>query len=110
MSHRKKIASQLAQFMFEIGRTDPASIREFKKQKNAKPGYMYGWFHNDIGQNFLMDDELNIIGFIDWDAVDFCDFKPSMYMAERFWNKNGYRGLMTDVLYEYSKIYYQKQT
>ena len=56
-----------------------------------------------------MDDDLNIIGFIDWDAVDFCDFKPSMYMAERFWNKNGYRGLMTDVLYEYSKLYYAKK-
>ncbi len=106
MSHRKKLASQLAQFMFEIGRVDPTAIREFKKTKNAKPDYLYGWFHNDIGQNFLMDNDLNIIGFIDWDAVDFCDFKPSMYMAERFWNKNGYRGLMTDVLYEYSKLYY----
>lgn len=109
LANRRRLATQLAQFMFDIGHADPTSIRNFKKDKNTKPDYLYGWFHNDIGQNFLMDDKLNIIGFIDWDAVDFCDFKPSLYMAERFWNKNGFRGLMTDVLYQYSRIYYSNK-
>ena len=108
MANRDKLAYQLAYFMYVIGCADPAEIRDLKPTPNAHSEYLYGWFHNDIGQNFLMDDELNIIGFIDWETTEFCDFKKSLRMAERFWNKNGYKGLMTDVIAEYSKLYYQK--
>lgn len=105
LSHREHLAHQLADFMYKIGCADPKSIRDLKPTSSAKPGYMYGWFHDDIGQNFLMDDDMNIIAFIDWEGCRFCDWRASLRMAERFWNKNKYKGLMTDVLYEYSKIY-----
>lgn len=105
MSHRLHLAKQLADFMYKIGCADPKSIRDLKPTSSAKPGYMYGWFHDDIGQNFLMDDDMNVIAFIDWEGCRFCDWRASLRMAERFWNKNKYKGLMTDVLYEYSKIY-----
>ena len=106
MQNREKLATQLANFMNVIGRANPMSLRDLKPSPNARAGYMYGWFQNDIGQNFLMDDEFNIVGFIDWEGAAFCDWRPTLRMAERFWNKNGYRGLMTDVLSEYSRLYY----
>lgn len=107
LAHRAHIARQLANFLYVIGTSDPKSIRDLKPSKTAKPDYLYGWFHNDIGQNFMMDDNLNITGFIDWENTEFCDFKRTLYGAERHWDKNGYRGLMIDVMAEYSKLYHQ---
>ena len=52
---------------------------------------------------------MNIICFLDWENTQFCDFRESLRHAERFWNKNGYRGLMTDVLSQYSRLYYSSQ-
>lgn len=105
LKNREKIAKQLANFLHVVGTSDPKEIRDLKPTKTAKPDFLYGWFHNDIGQNFMMDDELNITGFIDWENTDFCDWKPTLYAAERHWDKNGYRGLMVDVMAEYSKIF-----
>lgn len=106
LENREKVAKQLANFLYVIGMSDPKEIYDLKPSVKSKPGYLYGWFHNDIGQNFMMDDELNITGFIDWENTDFCDWKPTLYAAERHWDKNGYRGLMVDVMSEYSKLYY----
>lgn len=103
-----KIARQLANFLYTIGCSDPAEIRDLKPTKNARPGYLYGWFHNDIGNNFLMDDDLNIIGFIDCEKMSFCDFKDSLAGASHFWDKHGIRGLMIELLAEYTKLYYSK--
>ncbi len=108
LAHRAKLVRQLAYFMYAIGCADPESLRDLKAAPNTQPQFLYGWFHNDIGQNFLMDDDLNIVGFIDWEGAAFCDWRPTLRMAERFWNKNGYKGLMTDVLAEYSKLYYNE--
>ncbi|MDW2994839.1 MAG: hypothetical protein R8N24_02330 [Alphaproteobacteria bacterium] len=106
LAHREHIARQLANFLYVIGQSDPDEIKDLKPVKTAKPDYLYGWFHNDIGQNFMMDDDLNITGFIDWENTAFCDFKHTLYGAERHWDKNGYRGLMIDVMAEYSKLYH----
>jgi hypothetical protein len=73
---------------------------------DAQPDYLYGWFHNDIGQNFIMDDDLNIVGFIDAEKAAFCDFRKSLYTASHFWDKQGYQSLMVDLLAEYSRLYY----
>ncbi len=104
--NRHKLAKQLAHFIYTIGQSDPVALRDLKQKKTAKPDYLYGWFHNDIGQNFMMDDDFNITGFIDWENAEFCDFRPTLYYAERHWDKNGYKGLMVDVMAEYSKMYY----
>lgn len=110
LANREKIVQQLAYFMYVIGCANPQSIRDLKPVPEEAPGYLRGWFHNDIGQNFLMDNNLNIVGFIDWEGAAFCDWRQSLRMAERFWNKNGYKGLMTDVLTEYTKLYYCDRT
>lgn len=104
-----KIAKQLADFLYVIGCADPDEIRDLKPDLDEKPGFLYGWFHNDIGNNFMMDDDLNIIAFIDCERMTFCDFKTALTGAEHFWDKNGIRGLMTHVLSEYSKSYYAKK-
>ena len=106
LKNRTKIATQLANFLHVIGTADPKEIADLKPKNAKKSGYLYGWFHNDIGQNFMMDDQLNIIGFIDWENTEFCDWKTTLYGAERHWDKNGYRGLMVDVMSEYSKMFY----
>lgn len=104
--NRTKIAKQLANFLYVIGKADPREIRDLKPVPNAKPGFLYGWFHNDIGNNFMLDDDLNIVGFIDCEKACFCDFRDSLANAEHFWDKNGYRGLMVEVLAEYANLYY----
>jgi len=105
-AHQEKIAKQLAEFMYKIGRADPAEIRDLKPDPNAVPGYMYGWFHNDIGNNCMLDDDMNIVGFIDCDKTAFCDFRTSLPYANHHWDKHGFKGLMVHTLYEYSKLYF----
>ena len=104
--HREKLVHQLANFMYTVGRADPSDIRDLKPSPDAQPDYLYGWFHNDIGQNFIMDDDLNIVGFIDAEKAAFCDFRKSLYTASHFWDKQGYNSLMVDLLAEYSRLYY----
>lgn len=104
--HRKKLAKQLANFMYTVGCADPVKIRDLKPTPDTAPDFLYGWFHNDIGNNFIMDDDLNIIAFIDCEKADFCDFKTSLTNAEHFWDKHGFRGLMIEVLAQYTKLYY----
>ena len=106
IANREKIAKQLAVFMYKIGQYDAPEIRDLKPDVNAVPGFMYGWFHNDIGQNFLMDNELNIVGFIDWEGAEFCDFMRGILLADRHWNKIGVRGLGVVVVTEYAKLFY----
>ena len=109
MANRHHIANQIAQFMYEIGRADPVEIRDLKPKKTAKPGYLYGWFHNDIGQNFILNpDTFDIVGFIDWEVAEFGSFKPGLYMADHHWDKFGYRGMVVDIMSAYSELYYCK--
>lgn len=108
--NRTKIARQLANFLYVIGCADPEEIRDLKPVAAAQSGYLYGWFHNDIGNNFMLDDDFNIVGFIDCERADFCDFRRSLIDTEHFWNKQGYRGLMVELLAEYSKLYYSHKT
>lgn len=102
----EKLAKQLANFMYCVGRADPDEIRDLKPTPDAAPGYLYGWFHNDLGNNFIMDDELNIVGFIDNEKAEFCNFQDGLSLTAHFWDKHGIRGLMVATLAEYSKLYY----
>jgi hypothetical protein len=106
---REHIANQIAQFIYEIGCADPVEIRDLKPTKTAKPGYLYGWFHNDIGQNFILNPETyDIVGFIDWEGADFCSFKFGLYCADHHWDKFGYRGFLVDVMDAYTRLYFDK--
>lgn len=107
MANRHHIAAQIAQFMYEIGRADPTEIRDLKPKKTAKPDFLYGWFHNDIGQNFILNpDTFDIVGFIDWETAVFDSFKVGLYVADHHWDKFGYRGMVVDIMAAYSKLYF----
>lgn len=93
-----KLAKQIARFMFEISISDPAEIRDLKPNKNAKPGYMYGWTQGDIYDNFLVDIKtMKIIAFIDWEDCEFRDFSNLLHPDRR--------NLMPAVKREYDKLY-----
>lgn len=110
LAKRHHIAKQIALFLYQIGRANPAEIRDLKPSKTSRPGYLHGWFHNDIWQNFILNPEtLDIVGFIDWDVAEFGSFMGGLYMADHHWDKFGYRGLVVDVLAQYSKLYFQER-
>lgn len=107
LAKRHHIAKQIALFIYQIGCADPKDIRDLKPKKTSRPEYLTGWFHNDIWQNFILNPKtLDIVGFIDWEVAAFTPFQAGLYMADHHWDKFGYRGLVVDVLAEYSKLYY----
>ena len=107
--HREHVAKQIANFMFVIGTSDPVELRDLKLTKNAKPEYMYGWFHGDIWQNFMLDTKtFDITYFIDWEDTKFQSFMPGLCAATRTWEKRGYAFMGITILSEYSKLYFQQ--
>lgn len=110
LSNRHHIAKQIALFLYEIGTSDPESICDLKVAPANKPGFLYGWFHNDIGGNFILNPEtLDIVGFIDWETASFDSFDFGLYVAGHYWEKCGYHGLIVDVVKEYCRLYYEKK-
>lgn len=108
--HRNYIAKQIAHFLYVIGRADIPALRDLKPRANDKPGFMVGWNHGDIWQNFMLNPKtFDITYFIDWDGVRFGSFEPMLRAAAHHWDKFGYRGIIVDVMAEYSKIYFQKR-
>ena len=96
------LAPQLARFLYEIGRANPKEIRDLKPVSNAKPGYKYGWFHGDIGDNFMIDtNTMKITAFIDWEDCYFGDFSATFTGDKRSPN----RELMRAVMKEYDNLY-----
>lgn len=106
--HEDTIAKQLAAFMFEIGQYNPESLRDLKPH-GAKPGLFYGWYHGDIGGNFVVNpDTGDIVAFIDWESASFTDMRPDMVRATRFLNKRGAGTLMLKTAFEYAALYANK--
>lgn len=105
LKHEDKIARQLAAFLFEIGRSDPESIRHLKPA-DAKPGMFYGWYHGDIGGNFVVNpDTGDIVAFIDWESATFCNMHPDLTQTLRFLNKRGAGSLIMKAVFEYIRLY-----
>lgn len=79
--NKESLADQIANFMYEMARHDPVQIRKHKRgytPKNIKlkrPGYMYGWYHGDIGDNFMINpDTLRVTAIIDLESISYGDF------------------------------------
>ena len=109
-ANRLHIAKQIANMIYVIGKSDPEEIRDLKPNPNDKPGYLYGWFQDDIWQNFMLDEKtFNITFFIDWEDTKFQSFLPAIHVASRTWEKRGYKYMGIDVLSEYSKLYFQNR-
>ena len=107
--HEKHIAKQIANFLYVVGKADPVEIRDLKSDPNAKPGFLYGWFQKDIWQNFMLDTKtFDITFFIDWEQTSFEDFTMALKTASHNWDKFGYRGIMIELMSEYSKLYFGK--
>ena len=106
IKYRDKIASQLANFMFIIGQSDPQEICDLKQKKSEKPSFMFGWFHNDIAENFTVDpNTMDILYFIDWEDTEFVNFKLGLLYTRRNWEKYGFTGLMDVLVDKYTKLY-----
>ncbi len=107
LEKRHHIARQIALFLYQVGMANPAAIRDLRPEKAGRPGFLYGWFHNDIWQNFILDPTtLDIVGFIDWELATYGSFAYGLYMADHHWDKFGYRGIVVDVMAEYARLYY----
>jgi len=105
LKHEDKIAAQLAEFLFKIGISDPESIRHLKP-KNAVPGMFYGWAHNDIGGNFIINPETgDIISFIDWESACFCDMHADLMRTLKFLNDRGAGSLIMKTVFKYIELY-----
>ena len=107
LSNIDKLAPQIARFIYEIGISDPESIRDLKPDPSAVPGYMYGWSQGDICDNFIIDpDTMQIVAFIDWEDCAFGDFSRIFTRDKR----SPHRELMAAVRREYDKLYKNKHS
>ncbi len=110
IEQRKNIATQVAQFLYDVGCADPEQIRDLKPTPDATPGFMCGWCQYDTYGNFMVDEKtFRINAFIDFEGAKFCDFSDiftrphhpesqrqmaAEFMAvvkseyEKIWNKN----------------------
>lgn len=110
LANRHHIACQIALFLYQVGIANPSEIRDLKPIGSKRPGFLYGWFHGDIWQNFIMNPEtMDIVGFIDWELGGYGAFDGGLYAADHHWDKFGYRGMIVDVMKEYSRLYYDKK-
>ncbi|MCQ2562301.1 MAG: hypothetical protein MJ158_01630 [Alphaproteobacteria bacterium] len=97
-----KLVKQLAEFIYKIALVDDASIEKYKKNNLEKNGYLIGWFHIDLSENFLIDkDTFDIRAVIDWEDVEFTKFR----LNGKFKNNAILEQFMRDVQIEYDRLY-----
>ena len=66
----------------------------------------YGWYHGDIGGNFIVNPETgDIAAFIDWETAGFCDWTNDIMAAYRFMSKRGFGDIMMRTVLEYGHLY-----
>ena len=106
VAHAAKIGWQLGDFIYAIGMSDPRELKKLKPTQNAKPEFMFGWCHNDIGANFILNpDTMEIVGFIDWATARFCDFKPDFVRALRHLDHRGHGAVLIQAMMRYIDLY-----
>ncbi len=95
-----KVARQLAQFLYVVGKSNPVAIRDLKSKKTERPSIMHGWNQNDFWDNFIMNPKtFDVIAAIDWEEAGFNDF----YACFTHGTKN--RRAKDALLREYLKLY-----
>ncbi|MBD5388940.1 hypothetical protein HDR63_01645 [bacterium] len=102
IAHEQALAQQVARFIYDIGMADPAEIRDLKDKPTARPGYMRGWFHGDIYENFIIDPAtMKLVAFIDWEDCAWGDFSDQFASNPRYTRPD----FMGRVGAEYKKIW-----
>ena len=95
-----KIAKQLAQFLYVVGKSDPIKIRDLKKTKTDRASIMHGWNQNDLWDNFIINPKtFEVVAVIDWEEAGFNDF----YDCFTHGTKN--TNVKNALLREYLKLY-----
>lgn len=98
-----KIARQLAQFLYVVGKSDPIKIRDLKKTKTDRASIMHGWNQNDLWDNFIINPKtFEVVAVIDWEEAGFNDF----YDCFTHGTKN--TNVKNALLREYLKLYMDK--
>ena len=102
-AHADKIAKQLAMFLYKVGIADPASIRDLKPSKVARPSIMCGWNQNDLWDNFILNPKTyDVVAVIDWEGAAFIEF-------DRFFTGGTHNSkIRRALLREYLKLYIKK--
>jgi hypothetical protein len=77
--NKKYLAHQVAYFLYVIAKYDPKSLYKYKDKPDEKPGFMYGWHHCDLLDNFMINpNTFKLTAFIDWEEVGFGDFSKDL--------------------------------
>lgn len=101
-----RLAKQLAEFIYKVSSVDPVQIRKYKQDQKQKTGYMLGWYHIDLFENFLIDENTFCInGIIDWEEVSFNKFD----LGHRYSNLPVFDKFMKCVKVEYDRLYQNKE-
>ncbi len=97
----KKIAKQLADFIWIISQSDPEELRKFKVIPNEKPDFSRGWAHADLATNFLLDSNFNIVAVIDWEDTYWVETKWFFSKLNKSLTRRGYYDVVLDTIFEY---------
>ncbi len=105
IKNKEKIAKQIAEFLYAVGRADPDEIRDLKPAPGEVPSHMYGWNQGDIYENFFINPKtMKIVAFIDWEDCFFGDFSKFFSPI-----KNPHANIIIPLVREYyDKLYYKK--
>ena len=102
--YKKYLAHQVAYFLYVIAKYNPEKLYKYKDKPDDKPGFMYGWHHCDLLDNFMIDTKtFKITSFIDWEEVGFGDFSTMLRDKNPVLN-----AFMQIVEKEYKNIYTNK--
>ena len=103
-----KIAEQITDFIFTLSTDNPKELKQFVPAHSKKPGFLYGWGHNDIGGNFILDpNTMDVVGIIDWESATYGDLMPDILIASRHWSRRSWDALGVLILQQYAKKYLQ---
>lgn len=102
MKNLDTLATQIANFLYVIGQSDPESIRDLKPADAHAPGYLYGWCQGDICDNFIIDmDTMTVRAVIDWEDCGYFDFRRVLHPGKQ----SPSREFMPRVMREYDRIW-----
>lgn len=104
------LAGQLAKFLYVLAKADPQELNDLKPENATAPGFLYGWNHGDIWQNFMVDPKtFDLTFFIDWEYARFGSLYPCVCVANHYWTRFDCRGLAIYTMAEYAKLYYGRK-
>ena len=92
--------------MYTVGTCDPDDIRDLKPNANTTPGFLRGWFHNNITENCIVNpDNFDITYITDWENAAFVDFHYGLSHAKQKWARRGFDELIDCMMNTYSGLY-----